>query len=416
MAPMPRSLRTRLVVAVTVAVAAPATMAAEILLADAPAGAATGCQVAYSANQWTGGFTAAVRLTVGEARSGWTLTWTWPSGQQVTSAWNARVTQSGAEVTAGNEAYNGAVPAGGSVEFGLQGTWSAANTAPTAFALDGVGCTGLGASPSAPASPSGGQSPSGSPSPSSSPSRSSSSPSAGPSQSSAPPAGCGSAVVCDGFESQAAGTPAGAWSVTYPDCSGAGTATVDTAVAHGGARSIRINGGAGYCNHVFVASATSLASVGQVWYVRLYVRHTTALPADHVTFVSMPDAADGNRALRLGGQNAALQWNRESDDATLPVQSPVGVAMSAPLATGAWSCVEYGVSGVDGTLRTWLNGAAVAGLTEDGVPTADIDQQWLNRTWRPALTTFRFGWESYGGGTDTLWFDDIAVGSSRIGC
>ncbi|WP_369700229.1 hypothetical protein [Micromonospora sp. WMMA1996] len=26
------------------------------------------------------------------------------------------------------------------------------------------------------------------------------------------------------------------------------------------------------------------------------------------------------------------------------------------------------------------------------------------------------GLESYGGGADTLWYDDVAVGSSRIGC
>ncbi|WP_369008351.1 hypothetical protein, partial [Streptomyces sp. NTH33] len=28
----------------------------------------------------------------------------------------------------------------------------------------------------------------------------------------------------------------------------------------------------------------------------------------------------------------------------------------------------------------------------------------------------RLGWESYGTGEDTLWFDDVAVGSTPIGC
>ncbi|WP_420704772.1 hypothetical protein [Kutzneria chonburiensis] len=28
----------------------------------------------------------------------------------------------------------------------------------------------------------------------------------------------------------------------------------------------------------------------------------------------------------------------------------------------------------------------------------------------------RFGWESYAGGDDTLWFDDVAVATTRIGC
>ncbi|WP_371688636.1 hypothetical protein [Micromonospora sp. KC207] len=45
-----------------------------------------------------------------------------------------------------------------------------------------------------------------------------------------------------------------------------------------------------------------------------------------------------------------------------------------------------------------------------------MDGQWLKRTWRPQLTDLRLGWESYGEGADTLWFDDVAVGASRIGC
>ncbi|MEW1913107.1 hypothetical protein AB0442_32560 [Kitasatospora sp. NPDC085895] len=54
------------------------------------------------------------------------------------------------------------------------------------------------------------------------------------------------------------------------------------------------------------------------------VRHTTALPANHVTAVTPADARDGGKDLRIGGRNGALQWNRESDDATLPVQSRPG--------------------------------------------------------------------------------------------
>jgi len=72
--------------------------------------------------------------------------------------------------------------------------------------------------------------------------------------------------------------------------------------------------------------------------------------------------------------------------------------------------------GASGTATTWVNGTEVTGLTVDGVATADVDQQWLAKTWRPSLTNIRFGWESYGDGADTLWYDDIAVGTSRIGC
>lgn len=70
----------------------------------------------------------------------------------------------------------------------------------------------------------------------------------------------------------------------------------------------------------------------------------------------------------------------------------------------------------NGNLDTWLGDQQVPGLHQDGVPTADIDQQWLSRTTAPRPTSLRLGWESYGGGDDTLWFDDVAVGSSPIAC
>lgn len=58
-----------------------------------------------------------------------------------------------------------------------------------------------------------------------------------------------------------------------------------------------------------------------------------------------------------------------------------------------------------------------AGPHADSTPTPDVDSQWLRRgTWRPTPTDFRLGWESYGNGHDTLWFDEIALCPSRVGC
>ncbi|MGC4897443.1 cellulose-binding domain-containing protein [Micromonospora sp. DT31] len=388
-------------VAAVAALAAAVTVTGAALLTD-PAAAAQGCRVDYTANQWPGGFTAAVKVSPGDtAVSGWTVTWTYAGDERVTSGWNATVSQSGATVTARSMSYNASIPAGGSTEFGVQGTYGSGGGAPTGFSLNGVPCNGAVPSPtSAP--------------PTSAPPTSAPPTSAPPTT--PPPAGCAGAVLCDGFENQTGPTPSGDWTVVSPDCSGAGTATIDTTTTHSGSRAVRINGAAGYCNHVFIRSTTNLAGVGNVRYARIWVRHTTAQPTDHTTMITMADAADGNKDLRLGGQNGALQWNRASDDATLPEQSPAGVAQSVPLPTNRWACLEFMVDGSAGQLRTWLDGAAVAGLTADGVPTHDIDGQWYNRTWRPQLTDLKLGWESYGGGADTLWYDDVAVGSSRIGC
>ncbi|MFI7432292.1 cellulase family glycosylhydrolase [Micromonospora haikouensis] len=106
--------------------------------------AAAGCRVAYAVpSQWQGGFTADVKVTnLGDAVDGWTLGWTFPSGQRVTQAWNATVTSSGDQVTAKSMSYNAAIATNGSVSFGFNGSWSGSNTAPTSFTLNGVACTG----------------------------------------------------------------------------------------------------------------------------------------------------------------------------------------------------------------------------------------------------------------------------------
>ncbi|BBH70195.1 hydrolase [Actinoplanes sp. OR16] len=351
--------------------------------------AATVCAVDFTVNQWSTGFTADVKLTnTGPAVSSWTLTWSFPGDQRVTNGWNAQVSQSGQIVTASSVGWNGSLATGASASFGFQATYSGTNAKPVDFALNGVSCAG-----DTPPSTSPSTSPSTDPGPD-----------------------CPSWARCDGFEDQAAGAPSGNWAVTYPDCQGAGTATVDKSVGRTGSTSLRVDGAAGYCNHVFVRSTDILGPAGSALYVRYYVRHTTALPASHFTTVALRDANDGNRDLRFGGQNQALQWNRGSDDATLPEQSPSGVALSRPLPVNTWNCVEFKVSGADGTMETWLDGVSVPGLLQDGVPTHDVDGQWLNRTYRPMLTDLKLGWESYGEGADTLWYDDVAAGSSRIGC
>jgi poly(hydroxyalkanoate) depolymerase family esterase len=108
---------------------------------SAPGGLA--CRVGYRADSWSNGFTATVTVTnTGSvAINGWTLRWTWSGNQQVTNGWNATATQSGADVSARNAAWNATIAAGQSVEFGFQATYSATNAPPTRLLLNGVVCS-----------------------------------------------------------------------------------------------------------------------------------------------------------------------------------------------------------------------------------------------------------------------------------
>jgi poly(hydroxyalkanoate) depolymerase family esterase len=104
-------------------------------------GSAT-CRVGYKADSWSNGFTATVTVTnTGAAAiNGWTLRWTWPGDQRVTNGWNATVSQSGADVSARNAAWNATIAAGQNVSFGFQATNSGSNTSPTRFLLNGAVC------------------------------------------------------------------------------------------------------------------------------------------------------------------------------------------------------------------------------------------------------------------------------------
>ncbi|WP_422734765.1 glycoside hydrolase family 6 protein [Micromonospora sp. WMMD558] len=108
--------------------------------------AATQCEVSYTTNDWPGGFTATVNIrNIGDALNGWTLGFTFPnSSQRVVQGWSARYAQSGQNVTAQNESYNGSVASGATVSIGFNGSWSGSNPKPTSFTLNGVTCNGGG--------------------------------------------------------------------------------------------------------------------------------------------------------------------------------------------------------------------------------------------------------------------------------
>ena len=104
----------------------------------------SGCQVTYTTqSQWTGGFVASVTIANNgsSAINGWTLAFTFPGDQKITSAWNGVASQSGENVTITNESYNALIPTAGSTSLGFQGTWSASDAVPTAFTVNGTTCT-----------------------------------------------------------------------------------------------------------------------------------------------------------------------------------------------------------------------------------------------------------------------------------
>jgi hypothetical protein len=108
--------------------------------------ASLSCAVHYAVtSQWPGGFSASLTITNtgSTAINGWTLQFTFPSGQTITQLWNGSYTQSGSTVTITNLSYNASIPPGAALSSspGFNGTWNGSNASPTAFTLNGRSCS-----------------------------------------------------------------------------------------------------------------------------------------------------------------------------------------------------------------------------------------------------------------------------------
>ncbi|MEV4656173.1 glycoside hydrolase family 9 protein [Micromonospora sp. NPDC049301] len=114
---------------------------------DAGAVPPTTCAVRYTNyGAWQGGtgFTAqlTVRNTGATTVNGWSVRFAFTGDQRVREAWLAKLTQSGATVTARNESYNAKIAPGGTVTFGFNATTGGgANPNPGLVTVNGAPCT-----------------------------------------------------------------------------------------------------------------------------------------------------------------------------------------------------------------------------------------------------------------------------------
>src|SRR3569833_1245998 len=109
------------------------------------------CKVTYT-KAWDGGtgFGATIDITnTGPAiTSGWTLVFSFPSGQTVQNGWPVAFSQSGTQVTiASNAQWNQSIASGATFSVGFNGNSTGTNTSPTSFALNGTACNSGGGTP-----------------------------------------------------------------------------------------------------------------------------------------------------------------------------------------------------------------------------------------------------------------------------
>jgi poly(3-hydroxybutyrate) depolymerase len=101
------------------------------------------CRVSDTVNAWNSGLTEEITITnTGTAAvNGWSLVFTLPQGQTITSGWNASYAPTSGQVTARNVEYNAAIAPGASVSIGFQASHTGNTGEPTSFTLNGASCT-----------------------------------------------------------------------------------------------------------------------------------------------------------------------------------------------------------------------------------------------------------------------------------
>jgi hypothetical protein len=242
--------------------------------------------------------------------------------------------------------------------------------------------------------------------------------------------GCSALPLCDNFDEDTPGTKPTGWSIVM----GCSSQTQDTAVDgggliigvdssqhHSGSNSVRVVGG-DTCGYYFEnTSAVATLAAGKQLYARFWVMFSGAPTMNHNGFMSMALMSTMSTApqLRLGFQSNVVDWNYIPPDTTLPDLGPAGVDASVATMANTWTCVEFHVDETTGYLEFWLNGsdASVPGLSYDGTVTSQVNDQWA--TGGPPApvvpTSFGLGWLGLNN-QYTVWYDDVALGSARVGC
>jgi hypothetical protein len=224
-------------------------------------------------------------------------------------------------------------------------------------------------------------------------------------------------LFCDDFESAAVGSapPGPRWSTQ-----GVGTdnpIVVDGSTpAHSGSRSVHVSPSAGSFQTFFVFhDAATLPAPGGKFFVRAFMRLSSPMTGGHNTFITADHFATPAAAnpVRIGEQVHMLMMTVSGDaHGYLSNQSFYNDGLPGVVFTpAAWTCFEISFDPAATTIDVWVNDAEVPDLHPTNITLDSYD-------------ALRFGFEKYAGldadagatASLDLWYDDIAIGTQRIGC
>jgi hypothetical protein len=182
---------------------------------------------------------------------------------------------------------------------------------------------------------------------------------------------------------------------------------VDTTVFHGGGKSLRVKTTAENSGSAYRMLA---APAAQKFWARLYLRSDQAIGAgsvsesEHNAWFGASTADDPNGKMVEVANDCGIAFNA-SDAVKRPTSSDPNCAKPFTLEANKWYCFEASFDGGSGDTALYVDGEKV------------IDAPaWAGG--KGTFTHFKFGVNTFGHTKfdRKLWYDDVAVSATRIGC
>ncbi len=208
----------------------------------------------------------------------------------------------------------------------------------------------------------------------------------------------GASILCSDFETGSIPSELVFWPEHLRAMLGS-FVTLDTTTAHRGQSALKVIG-TDFSQMLGVA-------VPSAFWGRVYLRSDTDIQQGHNTYLAAgTGTGDPNNGtyIRIGEHQCQLELNRSTDDKELLSNGGTYACQGGvQLLKDTWYCLEFSYDGPGQEIRVFVDGAEVDALhsTDWGVFDYKI---------------FKLGFEKYHGQNKTLWYDDLALGTSRLDC
>ena len=241
----------------------------------------------------------------------------------------------------------------------------------------------------------------------------------------------GTILLKDNFDATTVGGPPDATKWMAPVVGDNNQPTIDSTRAHSAPNAAKIV--ASSTGNSFLVFTMGLPTANNRVYVRAFVNFQKAISAitGHVGFIVGAASRDNSGTELRFGSSVPPGFSGSMLD--LNLQNPMDggggevTRFSNGYTTGGdplnmagktldadhWYCIEALYSGTPSEFDLWIDGTELGSLH-----VTDFDARGtMPRTmWAPSFKFLKFGAQNYGGDAGQLWYDDIVIGTDRIGC